>query len=60
MSFMERLDSPLSVLVALLWLAVFCTIFAKLLIYHFLMMMMIMTTTVQLTPHYKVVKAKNQ
>ncbi len=64
MSFMERLDSPLSVLVALLWLAAFCTIFAKLEIYHFLMMtvMMIMMvmTTVPSTPHYKVVQAENQ
>ncbi len=67
MSFMERLDSPLSMLVALLWLAAFCTIFAKLEIYHFLMMMvmtittmtvmmmiMMVMTTVPSTPHYKV------
>ncbi len=40
MSFIERLDSPLSVLVALLWLAAFYTIFAKLEIYPFLMMIM--------------------
>ncbi len=76
MSFMERLDSPLSVLVALLWLAAFCTIFAKLEKYHFLMMMVMMmvmtittmtvmmimmvTTTVPSTSHYKVVQAENQ
>ncbi len=72
MSFMERFDSPLSVLVALLWLAAFCTIFAKLEIYHFLMMMemtittmtvmmiMMVMTTVPSTPHYKVVQAENQ
>ncbi len=69
MSFIERLDSPLSVLVALLWLAAFYTIFAKLEIYPFLMMIMMimivmmimmLMTKVPLTPHYKLVQPENQ